>query len=318
MIYVIDPKLRLDIRIIKFQDYLRRKPNRPFGYYGLGVQYMLSGKLHMADRMFTHALKLDPGYISAILGKLEVQLTQNRYAAAAAYYNKNKELFLSKRINIKRINRLTSRFYTSRTLGSHGTGLYLWLFLRENLSVLKGIQNKTIDNPVADIIIAMFCLKDGRKDEKALSLYRKCVELDEINDRLRWDLLKALSDKQPEFMQNNKIAGLFSAIPENAFSTKYMDFLLINFIKAGNESKVLKAFTSMQSKHITPEKKTLWYYFNFCRERNIWNPSLSYCCQNLINTGWVDNRLLTVIKELNRRGLWENTRENNKFLTLYS
>lgn len=52
-----DQKLLLDIRILKFQDYIRRKPERPFGYYGLGVQYLLSGTPRLADKMFMQALK---------------------------------------------------------------------------------------------------------------------------------------------------------------------------------------------------------------------------------------------------------------------
>ena len=54
-----DQNTLLDIRIIKFQDYIRRKPNSPFGYYGLGVQY-ISNKHQLADKMFTQSLKIDP------------------------------------------------------------------------------------------------------------------------------------------------------------------------------------------------------------------------------------------------------------------
>ena len=315
---MLDPKLRQDIRIIKFQDYIRRKPNRPFGYFGLGVQHLLSGKIHMADRMFNNALKLDPGYGPARLGKLEIYLTQNRFAAAAGYYDKNRDLFQSKKIYIHRVNRLISRFYNPKQLGRHGSGLYFWLFLNENISVLKRrTEHQTYSNPVVNIVLSMIWLKYGRTDEKARLLYRRCVELDEINDKLRWDLLKVLSEKQPELLQNDKIAGLFSTIPENAFGTEYADFLLVNFIKTGNESKVLKAFESLRSKHIIPDKKTLWHYLNFCRERNIWNESLSFCCQSLINAGWTDNLLFSSVKELDSRGLWKNTRETSKFLMLY-
>ena len=66
-----DRKLQLDIRIVKFQDLVGRKPDKPFGYYGLGVQYMLSGKPNMADKLFTQALNIKPGYMPAILESLK-------------------------------------------------------------------------------------------------------------------------------------------------------------------------------------------------------------------------------------------------------
>lgn len=312
-----DPEIIIDIRVIKFQDYIRRKPNRPFGYYGLGVQYMLSGKPAMADKMFMQALKVDPCYVPAKLGKLEFLLSQKRFGAAARYYNKNKDLFCRKKISKTRINRITSRLYVSKYLNMRKRGLYSQLLLKENIIALNRIQNKTSNNPVTNILLSAFRLKDGRGDEKAIKLYRYCVELDEISDKLRWDLLQALAKKDLSLLFSNKIAGLFSAIPENAFGTDYADLLLKTFISLGNEKKVIYAFSCFQEKHLAPCTKTLWRYLFFCSERNILNSSLSYCCQKLISAGWIDRLLTTAIKDLYKKGLWENTREMDKFLSLY-
>lgn len=312
-----EQELRLDIHIIKFQDYIRRKPNRPFGYYGLGVQYMLSGKPIMADRMFMHALKLNPDYVPARLGKLDFLLFEKKFVAAARYYNKYKDLFCRKKINRNRINRMTSRLYSSKSLSKRSKSLYSQLVLRQNFLVLNRMHSKNSDNPVSGILLSILQLKDGRGDEKAVTLYRYCVELPEISDKLRWDLLKVLSKKTPEILFDEKIACLFSDIPENAYGTDYANFLLKNFIYSHDEKKVIKAFSSFQKKLVVPSKESLWHYLSFCNERNIWHPSLSYCCQKLISVGWVDRLVVSTIKELNRRGLWENSHDMDKFLSLF-
>ncbi|NLY17400.1 MAG: hypothetical protein GX045_00190 [Clostridiaceae bacterium] len=314
---MLDQKLLIDIHIIKFQDYVRRKPNRPFGYYGLGVQYKLAGKPAMADKLFTDALKHDPHYIPALLGKLEILLDEKRYAAAARFYDKNRALFCRKKIYIKRINRMTSSLYMSKSTSMRGKNLFSRLVLKENQIFLTRIQTKSKNNPVSNILLSIFRLKSGRKDEKTLNLFRFCLELDEINDKLRWDLLKVLSEKEPKLLFTGKIAGLFSSIPENAFGTDYADFLMINFINSGNVKKVMGAFSGYLAKHMAPGKKVLWRYLYFLRERNIWDPSLSYCCQKLIDSGWGDHLVAGTIKELYKRGMWDNLKEMENYLSLY-
>ncbi|HCA29850.1 MAG TPA: hypothetical protein DEP23_09910 [Ruminococcaceae bacterium] len=315
---MLDQELLVDIRIIKFQGYIRRKPNRPFGYYGLGVQYMLSGKPALADKMFMQAIKLDPLYIPALLGKLEVFLAEKRFTAAARYFNKHKDLFCNKKISKKRIHRMVSRLYMSKSLSRRGKSIVSQFLLKENFITLNRIYNKTKDNLVANILLSAFWLQDSRVDEKAIKLYRYCIELDEISDKLRWDLLQVLSKKEPDLLQSKKIAGLFSAIPENAYGKDYADFLLTTFIYSGDQKKAIDAFSSFETRRIIPCKKNLWHYLFFCREWNIWDSSLTYCCQKLLSTGWVDGLLTSTIKELNSRGLWERSREFDQIFLLYS
>lgn len=312
-----DQDLTLDIHIIKFQDYIRRKPNRPFGYYGLGMQYMLSGKTVKAGKMFMHALMLDPRYVPALLGKLQFLLAEKRFAAAARFYEKNRELFCRKRIIIRRINRMTSRIYMSKSLHMRGKNLFSQLVLKENLVFLNIMQGKFNDNPVANIMLSIFRLKSGRTEEKDLKLFMYCLELEDIADKLRWDLLQTLSKKDPKLLYSYKIADLFSSIPENAYGTDYADFLLTNFIYSGDAKRAIDSFSGFQARLITPGNRTLWRYLFFCRERNIWDPSLSYCCRKLMDAGWVDHIVAGTIKELHKRGMWDNLKELEKFLSLY-
>ncbi|NLC19686.1 MAG: hypothetical protein GX757_10825, partial [Clostridiales bacterium] len=269
-----EQKLRLDIRIIKFQDYIRRKPDRPFGYYGIGVLYMLSGKPSVADKMFTHALKINPDYTPAKLGKLEYFLSERKYISAARYYKKNADSFSNKRIYIVRIERITSQLYLTRGFYRYAKRFIRLVSFSEKLGFLQRMFSSGSDNPVASLLLAMFYLKHGNKDNRAQVLYNLCVGMEGINDRLRWDLVKAISEQQPAILKDAKIGGLFKNIPDSAIGNEYTDFLASLFIAQQNQEKVLKAFSVFHKRHALPDKKVLWKYLHFCYKRDLSNPAL--------------------------------------------
>jgi hypothetical protein len=130
-------------------------------------------------------------------------------------------------------------------------------------------------------------------------------------------MLQTLSKDQPAVLQDPDIAGMFSSIPEGAVSSKYASFLLARFMQQKDPGKALKAFSELQKNHSYPDAKTLWKYLHFCRKGNFWSPSLTGCCQRLIGSGWVDGFLASMVRELRNRGMAENTRELDRFLSLY-
>lgn len=312
-----DQKYRLDIRIIKFQDYIRRKPGNPFGYYGLGVQYMFSGKPSQAERMFSQALKIDPEYVPAKLGRLEVLLAEKKLLSACRYYQQNAEVFRQKKLFITRIQRMTSELYRSRGFYRYTGTLKSIFVFGERFGVLRRMFDSETDNMVAAILLAMFLIKRRTEDKYACSVFKRCVGMDGINDRLRWDLMQALSKELPSIWEDPCIAGMFSTIPDGACSNRYASFLLSRFIQQQNEEKVLKAFALLYKNHIFPDRKTQWQYLYFCRTREIWNPAMFSCCQKLLASGWVDSFVASTVKELKKRGMAENSREADNLLSMY-
>lgn len=312
-----DQKLRLDIRLVKFQDYIRRKPHSPFGYYGLGVQYMMSGKPTSAERMFAQALKLDPAYIPAKLGKLEYLLFERKFLTACRYYHRNADAFKEKKIYINRIQRVTSRLYRSRGFYRQTRKLASFFVFGGGFGGLQRMFDSGTDNPIVNLLLAMFFLKQRIEDERARVLFNLCVSMEGISDKLRWDLIQVLSKEQPEILTDPVIAGMFTAIPDSACGKDYGSFLLSQFIRQQNQDKILKAFSDLQKNHAFADKKTLWQYLFFCRSKSLWSPALLACCQKLVSSGWVDGFIAATIKELKNRGMAENTRELDRLLSLY-
>jgi len=312
-----DQKMRLDIRLIKFQDYIRKKPNSPFGYYGMGVQYMLAGKPALAEKMFDRALKIDADYVPAKLGKLEFLLSDGKFLAACRYYRKYSGCFSTKKIYLKRIQQFTSRLYRTRSFYRHSRRLGALFLFTSGYGLLQKMFDNEPDNPVVNLLLAMFYLKNHSADERARVVYNLCVRMEGIADKLRWDLVQILSKEQPAILQDPAVAALFTAIPEGAVGSRYAGFLLSTFINQQDQNKVQKAFSDLQKSHSYPDNKTLWKYLYFCRKNNLWNPSLTVCCQKLAGSGWIDGFLAGTVKELKNRGMAENTRELDKILGLY-
>lgn len=312
-----DQKLRLDIRIVKFQDYIRRKPENPFGYYGLGVQYLLAGKPAQADRMFMEALKINPSYMPAHLGKLEYLLSEKKFLSAARYFHRNRDSFRRKKIYMNRIHRMTSQLYLSRGFYRH-TGRIRSLFVfKDGVGILQRMFNTSSENPIVSLLLGMYMMKTGREDERALVIYNLCVAMEGIEDKLRWDMIQVLSVENPNILRNENIAGMFFSIPEAVYGKDYVNFLITRFIRQRDREKVVKAISDLIKKHALPDKKTLWQYLLFCHEENIWNPTLAPCCQKLVAVGWVDRFVASVTKDLVQRGLMDNTSEIDKILALY-
>lgn len=312
-----DQKLHLDIRIIKFQDYISRKPDRPFGYYGLGVQHMLSGNNNLAEKMFLQALKKDPSYIPAKLGRLEVLLNENKLVAAARYYNKNSDFFLRKKLYMKRINNMTSRLYLSRNFWAALGKLRSLFLFDEKIGTLQKMFSNNQSNPVVNILLSMYFLKKHKSEKRAFTLYNLCVGMDGIIDKLRWDLVEILSKNQPEVLQDEKIAGLFQSISESSSRMDYVDFLLSCFMAQQDKEKVSNAFSELQNRHIIPSNKTMWEYINFCHSQNIWNATVALYCQKLIENGWINSFLSSVAIQLKKEGIVDAKNRMFKFLSLY-
>ncbi|HEY8423065.1 MAG TPA: hypothetical protein VIL05_15195 [Thermoclostridium sp.] len=313
-----DQKLRLDIRIIKFQDFIRRKPDRPFGYYGLGVQYMLADMPNLADKMFSQALKKSPAYVPAMIGKLEVFLRENKYIAAARYYDKNRSVFVRKKIYIKRINNIVSNIYLSRGFSDYLGKLRSFLAFDEKIGALQKLFGSSKENPVVNILLAMYYLKKGKNDDRACPVYNLCVNMKGITDRLRWDLAQALSTKQPAILRDVKIAGLFQSIPENAYKTDYVNFLLSSFMAQQDMEKVMNAFSELNKKQFIPSKKAMWEYLLFCKRNDIWNSTVALYCQKLIESGWINSILASTAIQLKNKGIVNANNGMFKILSLYS
>ena len=170
-------------------------------------------------------------------------------------------------------------------------------------------------NPVVNIF---FHTDEKEKhDERAFTLYNLCIYMDGIIDRLRWDLVRAVSKKQPAVLRDVKIADLFQSIPDNAYRTDYVNFLLTCFMAQQDTEKVMNSFSNLNERQLVPSKKAMWEYINFCNNRNVWNSTVASYCQKLIESGWVNSYLSQTAVQLKDKGIIDPGNRIFRILSLY-
>lgn len=172
-------------------------------------------------------------------------------------------------------------------------------------------------NPVVNLLLAMFFLKEHKENERAFILYNLCVNMEGVPDKLRWDLVKVLAKDNPDILIDEKTAALFTTIPEGAVGEPYANFILKQFILLKDTDKINQAFAEFQKNHSFPDPKTMWQYIEFCRENDIWDSTVFACCQKLIDYGWIDRTIAETIVGLKNRKIIEYTRGMDKILSLY-
>ena len=110
--YYVGSEIPFEIRLLKFQDYIRRKPNSPFGYYGLRVQYMLSKACFSRENVFS-CTKDRPSLYPSQTGQTWNPSTHENIWLQPDI-TKNADCFM-KNIYTLRIGRATSQLYCSRS-----------------------------------------------------------------------------------------------------------------------------------------------------------------------------------------------------------
>jgi hypothetical protein len=126
-----------------------------------------------------------------------------------------------------------------------------------------------------------------------------------------------LSKNNPDILKDEKIAALFSTIPESAMGNPYASFILKQFILLKDTDRINRAFAEFHKKHSSPDYKTMWQYIDFCRENNIWNSTVLNCCQKLIDCGWIDRTIAEAVIGLKNKNITGYTRSMDRILSLY-
>ena len=72
----------MDIRIIKYEQYIKENPEKAYGFYCLGRLYFNLGKYNAAENYFKKALSLDEGYTRAIIALIELYVYKKKFIKA--------------------------------------------------------------------------------------------------------------------------------------------------------------------------------------------------------------------------------------------
>ncbi len=298
---------RLEIRKIKYNAYIEKHPEKPYGYYALGELEMISKSYGTAINYFTKALSLDDNYPRAKIGYLICLVQEQKYIQAIKYFSKKCTYIAKKNILLRDMlngicvkdavtNPEIEKPATCRkvNLGNKYYRIY-WMYRRS-------------ENPVAALLLALhFYENKANKQEKhRISLFEDLVNYPGIPEALRWFMIKTISDKKPDIFEDNSLAALFNYIPGKEVLTSYANKIFSVALLTNNEHKINRLYRSISDSFIPLTNDNMWHFVYVCHQKGRYNSSVMFCCKSLIKSGWIDSVIAGAIykmKELNMGGL---------------
>ncbi|MGI6778933.1 MAG: tetratricopeptide repeat protein [Acetivibrionales bacterium] len=308
---------KVGLRILKYKNYIKKHPQKPYGYYCLGHLYITEGKYKTAEQFFSKALSLNSGYTLAKIGLIKCFICRGKILKAVRFYNANMEEINSKQIFIKKLIRNISSCWDNNLAFSH-QGLFPSIILKYSIKALETLYKSKPCNIVATLILCIYYLAKGDIEGKALSVYNSCVCMDAITDSMRWTLVKTLSTANPDIFENTAIAEKFSRLPEPNCPPLYANKIFEAALKyRGSMSKAKIIFESMEKPDKVISLLNLWEYTRQCSEASLYDVSVYRCCSILLKAGWVDKVLAGAVKSIKKMNIVHDLKQEERILHLF-
>lgn len=308
---------KLGLRILKYKDYISKYPDKAYGHYCLGSLYLMDGQYKAGEKCFLKALALKAGYVPALIGIIEAALCQKKLLKAVNLYTLHSSSIKEKKVFMAGlIKKISSHFMEAETIMKPASLLASILFKYE-MFAMNALYKKDPANEAANIILCMNYFTEKNMSDKAVVVYNTCVLLDGLDDVMRWELVKLLSQEDPSIYHNTEIAAKFASIPDTAIASKYADTLferaLFDF-KADRFKKLSSSFKGLEN---SLSLKNQWKYLKWCKDNSYYNSLTVKCCRRLIKSGWVDSLIADSVEQLKRHKLAGSTEHEDHILELF-
>lgn len=308
---------RLDLRMLKYKNYIRRHPQKAYGYYCMGKLKLTMDQHKDAVELFNKALSLDDGFIYARIGLVECFITRGRLVKASNYFHRHAKSFSKKNIHMLRLINSVSSYYSSAALDTNNMGFFKLAVLKYELYSLKSRYGREPANIVAGLLLCINYLLSEVTDEKAVAIYNECVGLEGLCDSMRWAIVNKLSKDNPAILKNIEIAAMFESIPDKDCSSVYVNTIFEAFLKNKSIKEIKRILDGINESEKVLSLSNQWKYVLECMENSIYDISVYKCCKRLIGAGWVDNILAGTLYRLKELKIIENIGNEEKVLSLF-
>jgi len=224
----------LEIRKIKYNAYIDKYPNKPYGYYALGELELMSHSHNIAMTYFTKALSLDEEYMRAKIGYILCLLHDEKYIQAIKFFSKKCPHILEKNIILgDLIHGITSQNAVTNPQKYQVTDCR-FVNLKQKYRRISRMFKKN-ENVVAGMLLALhfYNNKSNQFEKTESDIVEKIVYLPGINETLRWHIIKNLSSSDESILDQDSLAAQFFHIPTNGNYLKRDSIILCEEIHIG-------------------------------------------------------------------------------------
>lgn len=309
---------KIDIRIVKYEQYVKKNPNKAYGFYCLGRLYFSLGKYNTAENYFKKALSVDENYTRAIIALIELYVYRKKFIKAVYIFSKHRQDINKNYIFRVKLVRGVSSFYSKSDFFRTGSiGFLKSMFLKHTMRYARDLVPKESSNIVLKIILCMYYLKTGENNIFVTQMYKTCVYWDGLDDQLRWDILNNLSNSGNKLVYDMNIAKKFTSIPPSNCSDEYAGIILLASMLKGDVKKTSEIYNLANKYNKKLEPEIMWRYIYWCKENSFYDNSVYDCCKKLIKSGWIDKvvaQTLLIFRDKNNVKL---SKRDKQILELY-
>lgn len=289
----------IEIRKIKYNDYVDKHPNKPYGYYALGELELMCSSYDTAMNYFIKALYTDEHYDRAKIGYILCLLHDGKIIQAIRYFDKKCKHFMHKKILLQD---LIHGICSDRPLSNPDVRVPV------NCKVvdLRGKMNRVLwiykrnGNLIAGVLLALHFMNNRSKlyDRIQTDLYQELVLQPGIVEPLRWHMLQRLSTKKPETLENSVIAAMFRYIPSNEMTQEYANTIFSEALKSKNKDRIKQCYQSAVDANIQITSENMWHYIFLAHKFGDYDDSIMKCCISLIRKGWIDTAVAGALNSM--------------------
>ncbi|HBN85589.1 MAG TPA: hypothetical protein DDZ89_17300 [Clostridiales bacterium] len=289
----------IEIRKIKYNDYVDKHPDKPYGYYALGELELMSSSYDKAMNYFAKALQLDPYYERANIGYILCLLQEGKIMQAIRHFDKNGENIKQKRILMQD---LVHGVCSDHPLTDPNVRIPVDCKTVDLTGKLNRViwSYKRNRNIVTGILIALHFMSNPSKrhDFVKTIVYTDLVIQPGIVESLRWHMIRYLSDQQPDVCENRLIASLFQYIPINNMTPEYANTVFSVALTSQNKEQIRQIRQSADNAIIPITQDNLWHYIYLAHQNGSYDHSVMNDCLSLIRSGWVDSTVAGALKDM--------------------
>jgi tetratricopeptide (TPR) repeat protein len=308
----------MDIRILKYEEYVKKYPQKAHGYYCLGRLYMIKEQYKTAEGYFQKSLLVDSSHTLSKVGLIEAFMFRKKFLKAVRLFSKYRQDIIMKYIYRVKLVRGISAFYKKSDLfATKSSGLFSTLYLKYTIYFAKELIKKESHNTVLKLFMCMYYLNSGERNPFVIQTFKTCVYWDGLDDVLRWVLVKNLATAGENLFYDDNIAGKFSSIPDPDCSIEYANIIFSTAMVKGNKTKVTGVYNSISKYGMSLSPKTMWTYVHWCKENSYYHHSAYECCKKLIKIGWIDRLVAETMVKTREKYTVKFSNDEERMMKLY-
>lgn len=267
------------------------------GYYAYSCLSLDEGHYSDAINGFKYTIKHKVEVGKSVVGLICAYACFGEYNRALKIYSSYHETILfNKKLRHLLVKNLS--YYLARDLSflqKKRRNYFSSIILNRTMEKTYSVYMENRLHIPAIILISYWHMHTGHFFENFQEIADTCLKMKTLDDTFRWRLLNRMALEDRSLWDDLSVASLFTGIPENAYSSAYVNTLLLAIMFEGNLEKARNYIDILRGRGHIFTKEVMWNFLRLSvEEKEIDDLAVNFSKQ-LIMEGWSDPYIAQVI-----------------------